>query len=657
VSWSRAAGTKLALLAPEARRSYGRFAVWRRLLRFAVNATGALWVAVVVAAVAATSASANWNEPAAGPLNLDPTRDGFDPSIATVAGVPYIAWSESNGTNDEIRIKQLTGGVWTAIGGSPNVDATQSAFIPDITSIGGVPYVAWEESNGTNDEIHVAQFNGSSWVAVGGALNVNPTENAGVPRITSIGGVPYVAWGEFNGTNDEVHVAQFNGSSWVAVGGALNVDTTKGAFLSSIAAIAGVPYVAWEESNGTNDEVHVAQFNGSSWVAIGGALNVDTMKGAFFPSIAAIGGVPYVAWYENNGTNYEIHVARFNGSSWVHLGDALNVDTTKNAFDPSITSIGGVPLVDWYESNGTNNEIHVAQFNGSSWIAVGGALNVDPSKNAFFTDPPNITAIGGVPYAAWTETNGTNFQIRVKRLEPDFLAESATPSSTGATLSAQVNDFGVPLPVGFELGTTPSFGTQTPLETSPGAGVSTLTQAVAGLLPSTLYDWRAFGSDTFRETSVSPTQSFTTLAAPSPLLPIVPLALPKLVLLGAPIASPSGVRFSLVCQAAVGVVCQGVAQLTTLEKLLGKRVTALSARREKRHSKRVVIGSTSFSLPAGQSDNIKVPLNSTGRKLLARFRRVPASLQIRLLNTNPPTVLSVKTTIESKKKKKRKHRR
>jgi hypothetical protein len=421
--------------------------------------------------------------------------------------------------------------------------------------------------------------------------------------------------------------------------------------MPDITSIGGVPYVAWQEYNGTNDQIHVAQFNGSSWVAVGGVLNVDTTKEAFSPSIAAIAGVPYVAWEESNGTNNEIHVKLFNGSTWVAVGGALNVDTTKSAYEPSITSTGGVPLVDWTESNGTNDEVYVKQFDGSSWVAVGGALNVDPTKYAIFTDPPNITAIGGVPYAAWTETNGTNYQVRVKRLEPDFLAESAASSSTGATLSAQVNDFGVPLPVGFELGTTPSFGTQTALETSAGAGVSTLTQTLGGLMPSTLYDWRAFGSDTFRETSVSPTQSFTTLAAPSPLLPIMP----KLVLLGAPITSPSGVSFSLICQAAVSVVCQGVAQLTTLEKLLGKRITALSARRQKRHSKRVAIGSTGFSLPAGQSESVKVPLNSAGRRLVARFGRVPASLEIRLLNTNPPTVLSAKTTIKAKKK--RKHHR
>jgi hypothetical protein len=140
--------------------------------------------------------------------------------------------------------------------------------------------------------------------------------------------------------------------------------------------------------------------------------------------------------------------------------------------------------------------------------AVDGSLNVDPTKNSF---GPSITIIGGVPYVAWYESNGTANQVRVARLGPDILAESAAPSATGATLTATVDDFGVPLPVGFEYGLTSSFGSQTPLQTTPGSGTSTVTQSVGGLAPATGYFYRAFGSDTFGETSRGATQSFGTL--------------------------------------------------------------------------------------------------------------------------------------------------
>jgi hypothetical protein len=253
------------------------------------------------------------------------------------------------------------------------------------------------------------------------------------------------------------------------------------------------------------------------WTAVGGSLNIDTTKDAFSPSIATIGGVPYVAWNEYNGTAYQIRVASFNGSAWTAVGGSPDVDPTKNTCDgPSIPTIGGVPYVAWSETNGTAYQIRVASFSGSAWKAIGGSLNVDPTKSACDREL-NITSLGAVPYVAWNETNGSKMQIRAKRLEPDFLSESAAPTATGATLAAQLNDYGVPLPVGFELGTTAAFGTQTPLQSSPGTGVSTVTQTVSGLAPTTTYLYRAFGSDTFRETSQGPTRSFTTLALPPPL--------------------------------------------------------------------------------------------------------------------------------------------
>jgi hypothetical protein len=68
---------------------------------------------------------------------------------------------------------------------------------------------------------------------------------------------------------------------------------------------------------------------------------------------------------------------------------------------------------------------------------------------------------------------------------------------------------------------------------------------------------------------------------------------------------------------------------TTLEKLLASKITGLSARRH--GSKRVVVGFRELLTPAGKAQKIVVPLNGTGRKLLARFKRLPATLTVSLL--------------------------
>src|SRR3954454_1971382 len=93
-----------------------------------------------------------------------------------------------------------------------------------------------------------------------------------------------------------------------------------------------------------------------------GAVPVDRVStnSAVYPSIANIGGVPYVAWAENDGTNYEIRVARFNSSTgaweqpWEGVSDAdggINQSHTKDANHPTIASVGGVPYVAWEEDD------------------------------------------------------------------------------------------------------------------------------------------------------------------------------------------------------------------------------------------------------------------------------------------------------------------
>jgi hypothetical protein len=284
----------------------------------------------------------------------------------------------------------------------------------------------------------------------------------------------------------------------------------------SIADVGGVPYVAWQELISGTSQIVVKHFDGSTWTQVASSLNFDATRNAERPSIASVASTAYVAWDESSGTTNQLYVKRFDGIAWMMVGGgSLNFDATRYSYSANMASIGGTPLVGWQEHNGTASQIRVRRFNGSNWTLVGGSLNLDPAKGAFFFDP-SITDIGGVPYVTFQENDVGNFQIRVERLEPDVLSESATPTPTGATLSAQLNDYGVPLPVGFEFGPSSAFGGQTALQSTAGDGVSTVTQTIAGLTPATTYLYRAFGSDGVRETSRGATQSFMTLALPPP---------------------------------------------------------------------------------------------------------------------------------------------
>ena len=510
----------------------------RRGIEFSLRVLGAILLVCVLSPAAAWAA---WNQPAGGrsPINQAGSRDAEEPSLTSVGGVPYLSWDEFDGTNSEVRVSRLNaaGTAWEQVvgGASPlNQANDQDAGAPSLASIGGVPYVAWEEDDGINSEVRVSRLNaaGTAWVqVVGGSSPINQasSRDASSPSLASIGGVPYVAWEEEDGTNSEVRVSRLNaaGTAWEqVVGGAspINQVDDRDARNPSLTSIGGVPYLAWVEADGTNAEVRVSRLKpaGSAWEEVVGGpspINHASHREAFAPSLTSIGGLPYVAWSETDGSTVKVRVSRLNaaGTAWEQVvggPSPINQAGDRDASRPSLTATGGVPYVAWSETDGTNAEVRVSRPNaaGTAWEQVVGGST--PINQAIDQDAgaPSLTSIGGVPYVAWDEDDGTNFEVRVSRLEPEFLDASETAGETEATLSAQVRTFGVAYPIAFEYGPGPSPRSETePVRALSGNGDSApVTQSLGGLTPSTIYSWRPVGSDGARTTATGATRVFST---------------------------------------------------------------------------------------------------------------------------------------------------
>ena len=368
---------------------------------------------------------------------------------------------------------------WQEIVGGPSPIAhsvTTEGANPSLADVGGTLYVAWGANvGGTDYDVYVSKLDvsGTSWIDVGGALNHTPTDNAFRPSLASIGGVPWVAWIEYDGTSQKLRVARLNdtGDGWIeVVGGAnpLNHDPTQNAWDPSIADVGGVPYVAWAEEPvpNTNEAlIRVSRLNadGTAWVeVVGGSnpINQDPSAQAGGPSLIGIDGVPYVAWQEGYG-DPKIHVSKLNdtGTAWTEIGTGaapINHDPTKYASSPSLTAIGGVPWIAWSEADDLIFQIRVARLNDTAtgWTeVVGGAqpINHSPGDSA---QHPSIASIGGVPYVAFSQYDGSNTQVRVSRLDDAGTAWvevdggpspiNETPTLDGFLPSLTVSD-GVPV--------------------------------------------------------------------------------------------------------------------------------------------------------------------------------------------------------------------
>jgi hypothetical protein len=120
------------------------------------------------------------------------------------------------------------------------------------------------------------------------------------------------------------------------------------------------------------------------------------------------------------------------------------------------------------------------------------------------------------------------------------------------------------------------------------------------------------------------------------------------------------VSFRFACKGVAGQSCKVVTTLTTIEKLRGSKIVAITARRHraKTRSKTVTVGAVTVTIPAGQTVGVTVNLNANGRKLLARYRRLPVHLSAVLVaGTTKSTVIAQNLTVKPKPKKKPKHHR
>ena len=175
-----------------------------------------------------------------------------------------------------------------------------------------------------------------------------------------------------------------------------------------------------------------------------------------------------------------------------------------------------MPYVAWSEDDGTNSELRVSRLNtaATAWQQlVGGASPINHAANQDVC-LPSLTAVAGVPYVAWHEYDGTNTEVRVSRLEPEFTSQTAVASATGATLRADVHTYGIPYPIGFHYG--PALASETAADPAPaGSDHVTITSQLGGLRPSTSHPFRPFATAGVPAPKVlGAIDAFTTLAAP-----------------------------------------------------------------------------------------------------------------------------------------------
>jgi len=156
------------------------------------------------------------------------------------------------------------------------------------------------------------------------------------------------------------------------------------------------------------------------------------------------------------------------------------------------------------------------------------------------------------------------------------------------------------------------------------------------------------------ETTVTETPAGKTPPAETP--PGSPPVRARASLSGKVTGTGGKVAYTLACVGTAGERCNVKVTLYTVERLRAGKLLGLTASQKVR-TKRIVLASGTLSIPAGLRVNVSVKLDATGRKLLARFGKVPARLSTILsASAGAPaeTVVAQNVTITPVKKPKKK---
>jgi len=332
--------------------------------------------------------------------------DSSKTSLSIVNGTPWLAWTRMNpgsGVPWGLAAKSWNGSVWTggAIGtrgGTPRYQGFSQIF-----GSGTTPTIAFIENNRTvSPELsvpYVDQWNGSAWVGLGGALNVNTNS-----RINSISGVgdgtnPWTCWVEEQVSSvtvltltPQVYCSHWNGSAW-ATSASFNKLASDWAADVAVTYMGGLLYVAWtERTTGGNPFLYVASFNGTTKTILGGApinRNQDTVLPAniqpfggwpFHPRMVNDGTNVYASWEEQQNLNQpsRVYLSKWNGSTWTAQGGTPNMDPAYgSAIGNSLAVANGTPVVEWTEVRlGTLREAYARQWNGTDWVALSAAIAI-----------------------------------------------------------------------------------------------------------------------------------------------------------------------------------------------------------------------------------------------------------------------------------------
>lgn len=339
-----------------------------------------------------------------------------DIAVTVVGSTPWACAGQQDLGNfglTKVQCRGWDGSAWSIGGLIARGSSTNSPYYqgkPQIANVNGKPTVGFTEQFRDVIPYHhyayVEQWNGTSFVVLGGALNVagDVSNIAQVDNVSvaSDGTNPFAAWSEFttvytstygSDSAPQVYLKRWNGANWdLWCATSANITGTDGAYNPAVVYLGGQPYVAFQERTVAGNArlvVRTCPSQGGAWSTVVADLRRDQNNGwAYAPKMTQDGTNLVIAWSEQGnpqgwvaqasfGQKPQIHAAKITAGGLVaYLGGSANMDTAAGAAThPAIAMAGSAPVLLIGEIKpGSLRQIYSKQWNGTDWVGLSAQL-------------------------------------------------------------------------------------------------------------------------------------------------------------------------------------------------------------------------------------------------------------------------------------------
>ncbi|UCD92247.1 MAG: Ig-like domain-containing protein [Methanobacteriota archaeon] len=353
-------------------------------------------------------------------LSYDPsTGFQYEPSLSVQGNTVHAVWHDNNDGDYDIKHRYFDGTDWQPEFEISSDFAGEAQFDPAVATDGTRVHVVWQDALDGDYDIFYRQFDGFSWLPEMELSGDSAVENQEQPAIAAEGGRIYVAWEDWEGGDTDIHYRYFDGASWQPEE---QISTDSGVEPQENPAVfaeAGHAYVVWQDMEGGDFDIVYRHHDGISWLAEE-EISTDSMnEHQYYPSIAVETGKVYTAWRDHGDGDLDVYYRHHDGVSWLPEMEISDDAGTENQQEPSLAVDSGRIHIVWQDREDGDDDIYYRFFNGTVWQdEMEISMDIGTEQQA----KPLIAMGNGVLHVVWSSDADGDYDIYYKRGFEDLVA-------------------------------------------------------------------------------------------------------------------------------------------------------------------------------------------------------------------------------------------